>query len=77
VYFAVFAKGSINLGKALWKVGDSVFIDGLLVNGSARAVGWFASVIRGIQTGRLYSYAFTMIIGLAVTLGWFVLHWLR
>ena len=77
VYFAVFAKGSRNLGQALWKVGDSIFIDGLLVNGSARAVGWFASVIRGIQTGRLYSYAFTMIIGLAVTLGWFVLHWLR
>ena len=77
MYFAVFAKGSRNLGQALWKVGDSIFIDGLLVNGSARAVGWFASVIRGIQTGRLYSYAFTMIIGLAVTLGWFVLHWLR
>ncbi len=72
-YFAVFAKGSRNLGQALWKVGDSVFIDGLLVNGSARAVGWFAGVIRGIQTGRLYSYAFTMIIGLAAMLYFFVL----
>jgi NADH-quinone oxidoreductase subunit L len=73
IYFAVFAKGSINLGKSLWKVGDSVFIDGLLVNGSARAVGWFAGIIRGIQTGRLYSYAFTMIIGLAAMLYFFVL----
>jgi NADH-quinone oxidoreductase subunit L len=73
VYFAVFAKGSRNLGQALWKVGDSVFIDGFLVNGSARAVGWFASVIRVIQTGRLYSYAFTMIIGLAAMLYFFVL----
>ena len=72
-YFAVFAKGSRNLGQALWKVGDSVLIDGLLVNGSARAIGWFASVIRGIQTGRLYSYAFTMIIGLAAMLYFFVL----
>ena len=72
-YIAVFAKGSRNLGQALWKVGDSVLIDGLLVNGSARAIGWFASVIRGIQTGRLYSYAFTMIIGLAAMLYFFVL----
>ena len=73
VYFAVFAKGSRNLGQALWKVGDSVFIDGLLVNGSAKAVGWFSGVIRGIQTGRLYSYAFTMIIGLVAMLYFFVL----
>jgi NADH-quinone oxidoreductase subunit L len=74
-YFAVFAKGSRNLGERLWKVGDAFFIDGLLVNGSARTVGWFAGILRGIQTGRLYSYAFAMIIGLAAFLGWFVLHW--
>ncbi len=74
VYFAVFARGSRNLGQALWKVGDSVFIDGLLVNGSARAVGWFSGVLRGIQTGRLYSYAFAMLIGLAAMLYFFVLR---
>ncbi len=62
VYFAVFAKGSRNLGQALWKVGDTIFIDGLLVNGSAKAVGWFSGIVRGLQTGRLYNYAFTMII---------------
>jgi len=42
------------------------------VNGSARGIGWLASVVRGIQTGRLYGYAFTMFIGLAAMLGWFV-----
>jgi NADH-quinone oxidoreductase subunit L len=47
-------------------------IDGVLVNGSARTVGWLASVVRGVQTGRLYGYAFAMFIGLAVMLGWFV-----
>jgi NADH-quinone oxidoreductase subunit L len=73
VYFTVFAKGSRNLGQALWKVGDTVFIDGLLVNGSARAVGWFSSILRGIQTGRLYNYAFAMLIGLAAMLYFFVL----
>ena len=72
IYFAVFAKGSRSLGTALWTVGDAGLIDGVLVNGSARSIGWFASVVRGVQTGRLYGYAFAMIIGLAVMLGWFV-----
>jgi len=72
IYFAVFAKGSRGLGTALWKGSDAGLIDGVLVNGSARTVGWLASVVRGIQTGRLYGYAFAMFIGLAVMLGWFV-----
>ncbi len=72
IYFAVFAKGSRNLGKALWTVSDAGLIDGVIVNGSARTVGWLAGIVRGIQTGRLYGYAFAMIIGLAAMLGWFV-----
>jgi NADH-quinone oxidoreductase subunit L len=59
----VFGGGSRYLGDRLWKVGDVMFIDGLLVNGSARLVGWFAGVSRRLQTGMLYHYAFAMIIG--------------
>ena len=51
-----------------------MLIDGALVNGSARAVGWFGGVTRRVQSGYLYSYAFWMIIGLAVLLGWFLVH---
>jgi NADH-quinone oxidoreductase subunit L len=36
-------------------------------------VGWFSGKVRQVQTGYLYTYAFTMIIGLAVFLAWFVL----
>jgi len=67
-----FAGGSRGIGRLLWKVGDEGLIDGLLVNGSARAVGWWASVVRNVQTGFLYHYAFAMIIGLLVLLGVFV-----
>jgi NADH-quinone oxidoreductase subunit L len=70
LYQAVFAKGSLGLGKALWKFGDAGLIDGLLVNGSARLVGYVSSVVRGIQSGYLYWYAFSMIIGLAALLAW-------
>ena len=59
----VFGGGSRSLGDRLWKVGDVMFIDGLLVNGSARVVGWFATVTRRLQTGMLYHYAFAMIVG--------------
>ncbi len=60
---AVFGGGSRNLGERLWQLGDVKFIDGVLVNGSARLVAWFAGVTRQLQTGYLYHYAFAMIIG--------------
>ena len=67
-----FAGGSRGVGRLLWKVGDVALIDGLVVNGSARVIGWWAGVVRGVQTGYLYHYAFAMIIGLLVLLGVFV-----
>jgi NADH-quinone oxidoreductase subunit L len=74
IYQAVFARGSVGLGTALWRVGDEALIDGAMVNGSARAVGWLSGVGRRLQSGFLYHYAFAMIIGLSVLLGWYVLR---
>jgi NADH-quinone oxidoreductase subunit L len=62
------------VGFTLWKGGDQVLIDGVLVNGSAATVGWIGSVVRRVQSGYLYVYAFWMVIGLAVLLGWFLVH---
>ncbi len=62
------------IGTGLWKGGDQVIIDGALVNGSAEAIGWFGGVVRRVQSGYLYSYAFWMMIGLALLLGWFLAH---
>lgn len=73
-YQAVFAGGSRGLGTALWRVGDVALIDGALVNGSARLVGWMSGIFRRWQTGYLYHYAFTMIIGLSALLAWYVLR---
>jgi NADH-quinone oxidoreductase subunit L len=68
----VFAGGARGVGQLLWKIGDVLIIDGLIVNGSARVVGWTASVVRKMQTGHLYTYAFSMIIGLLLMISWFV-----
>jgi len=62
----VFAGGARLLGKGLWRGGDVAIIDGLIVNGSARLVGWIATATRLFQTGYVYHYAFTMIIGVFV-----------
>ncbi len=62
-----FAGGARLVGGGLWKGGDVAVIDGF-INGSARAVGWFAAVIRNLQSGFIYHYAFAMIIGILVLL---------
>ncbi len=62
------------IGVGLWKGGDEGLIDGAMVNGTAEGVGWFGGVLRRVQSGYLYSYAFWMVIGLAVLLGWYLTH---
>jgi NADH-quinone oxidoreductase subunit L len=63
-----FAGGARALGKGLWKIGDVTIIDGIMVNGTARLIGWFSGVARNVQTGHVYTYAFTMILGVFVLL---------
>ncbi|MDQ7989194.1 MAG: NADH-quinone oxidoreductase subunit L [Candidatus Dactylopiibacterium sp.] len=65
----VFAGGARLLGRGLWKGGDQMLIDGVLVNGSARAVGWISRLSRGVQSGLIYQYAFWIIIGVVLLLG--------
>jgi len=49
-----------------WRGGDLTLIDGLMVNGSARLVGWSSSVVRLFQTRYVLPDAFTMLIGVVV-----------
>jgi NADH-quinone oxidoreductase subunit L len=62
------------VGLGLWKGGDEALIDGAMVNGTAAGVGWFGGILRRVQSGYLYSYAFWMVIGLVVLLGWYLGH---
>ncbi|UJP03522.1 MAG: NADH-quinone oxidoreductase subunit L [Nitrosomonas sp.] len=68
LYSWLFAGGSRALGTALWKYGDIKVIDGFFVNGAARVVALSAAVVRQYQTGYIYHYAFTMIVGIFVIL---------
>ncbi len=69
----VLVHGSRRLGNLFYKVTDLKLIDGFFVNGSGKAIRWFARVTRHVQTGYLYHYALAMVLGLLVFLAWLLL----
>ncbi|WP_202731401.1 NADH-quinone oxidoreductase subunit L [Achromobacter xylosoxidans] len=69
----IIARGLRCLGRGLWQTGDRGIIDGLLINGSARVVGWVSAISRHLQSGFIYHYAFAMIIGIMALVTFFVL----
>ena len=71
----VLARGTRALGTGLWKGGDQALIDGAVVNGSWKLVGWVSGMVRRLQSGYIYHYAFGMIIGVFVLMTYFV--WLN
>ena len=71
----ILARGARALGVGLWKGGDQAVIDGTLVNGSWKLVGWIAGLVRRMQTGYVYHYALVMLLGIFVLMTWFV--WLN
>jgi NADH-quinone oxidoreductase subunit L len=69
-----FAGGARGASRFLWKFGDATLIDGMMVNGTANLVGRFSGLLRRMQSGYIYHYAFSMIIGVFVLLSirtWF------
>jgi len=67
-----FAGGARALGTILWQRGDVEIIDGTMVNGTARLIGRISAVIRHLQSGLIYHYAFAMIIGVFALLTFFM-----
>ena len=71
----ILARGARLLGIGLWKGGDRMLIDGLLVNGSWKLIRWISGRVRQLQSGYLYHYALAMILGIFVLMTYFV--WLN
>ena len=72
LYAWLFGAGARVLGTGLWKGGDQAVIDGIAVNGSARVVGWFAGLVRLVQTGILNTYAVLMLFGILAGVTWVI-----
>jgi NADH-quinone oxidoreductase subunit L len=71
LYYNLFARGGVKFGRAMWCGGDGALLDGVMVNGSAAFVARTAQIVRRVQSGYLYHYAFAMIVGLILLLGGF------
>ena len=65
--------GTQGLARGAADQADARFIDGLLVNGLARTVRWGSGVMRRLQTGLLYHYAFVMVTAICLLIAWVVL----
>jgi NADH-quinone oxidoreductase subunit L len=66
------APAARGVGRAFWKGGDEGVIEGVFVNGSAHLVARFAGVVRWVQSGYIYHYAFAMLLGIVVLMTYFV-----
>ena len=73
-YSWLFASGSRSLSTLLWKYGDVKLIDGFFVNGSARVVAWVATLSSRFQSGYIYHYAFSMIVGVFILMSLWLFH---
>ena len=71
-YSWLFAGGARALGSGFWKFGDVKVIDGFFVNGTARMVAATAMLIRRFQSGYIYHYAFTMIVGVFILMSFWL-----
>jgi NADH-quinone oxidoreductase subunit L len=65
LYDAIFVRPAQALARGFWKIGDVRIIDGV-PNGLAASVAGAARQAVSLQTGRVASYAFTMIAGLVL-----------
>ena len=73
LYEVLFIKSLKGLGTGLWRGFDEFIIDGT-VNGIAYFIGWLSKGLRKVQTGLVQNYAFSMIIGGAVLVVYYVVR---
>ena len=73
VYNAIFVQPAKMLGRLLWKRGDGNIIDGSLNGVALGIVPFFTRLAGRAQSGYIFTYAFAMVIGIAVMVTWMTL----
>lgn len=66
----IFVRGARALSQFFYRYADEKVLDDWIVNGSGRGINKISYWLRRLQSGYLYHYAFAMILGLFVFLGW-------
>jgi NADH-quinone oxidoreductase subunit L len=68
----VLVHGTQETGRVFYEVSDVKMIDGVAVNGSGQFIRWIAQISRNLQTGYIYHYALSMVLGIVVCLAWYM-----
>ncbi|WP_207478836.1 NADH-quinone oxidoreductase subunit L [Arenibaculum pallidiluteum] len=74
LYDRIFVRPAKALGFGLWQAGDRAVIDGVGPDGVAAATRGMAARAARLQSGYVYHYAFAMVVGVVVLVGWFYLR---
>ncbi|MDD9922471.1 MAG: NADH-quinone oxidoreductase subunit L, partial [Boseongicola sp.] len=70
IYDFLFVRPSMWLGRFLWKKGDGATIDGFLNGVAMGIVPFFTRLAGRAQSGYIFTYAFTMVLGIALFITW-------
>jgi NADH-quinone oxidoreductase subunit L len=73
VYDFLFVRPAKALGNVLWRRGDGAVIDGTLNGIAMGAVPFFTRLAGRAQSGYIFTYAFAMVIGIALLVTWVML----
>ncbi|CCQ73866.1 NADH-quinone oxidoreductase subunit L [Magnetospira sp. QH-2] len=72
LYDFLFVRPAFKLGRGFWKGGDGAVIDGCGPDGIASGVLRWVRRATSMQTGFVYHYAFSMLIGVAGLVTWYL-----
>ena len=70
IYDVIFVRPAKAIGRFLWKRGDGNVIDGTLNGVAIGIVPWLTRLAGRAQSGYIFTYAFAMVIGIAVLVTW-------
>jgi NADH-quinone oxidoreductase subunit L len=74
LYDFLFVRPAFAIGRGLWKGGDEAVIDGVGPDGIAATTLRITRNAVRLQTGYIFHYAFTMLIGVLILVTWYLLR---
>jgi NADH-quinone oxidoreductase subunit L len=70
LYDVIFVAPAKMIGRFFWKKGDGATIDGTINGVSMGIIPFFTRLAGRAQSGYIFTYAFAMVIGIAVLVTW-------
>ena len=70
IYDYIFVRPTCALGRFLWRKGDGGVIDGAINGVATGIIPFFTRMAGRAQSGYIFTYAFAMVVGIAVLITW-------